>query len=154
MIGTPEQNAFIDRSYVAIVSTVRIDGTASTSMVFYGRIGDRLLFSTERNRVKGRHIDRDPRVTLTVTNTNEPNSYLSVQGHVTVHLDNPAALREQIYRTWDGVTLLHPASIWHNGGRETCEPLFTMPGRAIYEVTPVRVSGELLDAPVLAVAGV
>lgn len=29
-------------------------------------------------------------------------------------------------------------------GREQTEPLFTGPGRAIYEVTPTRVSGTLL----------
>lgn len=148
VIGTPEQDAFISRSFAAIVSTVRKDGTPATSMIFYGRSGDRLFFSTVRTRVKGRTLARDPRLTLTILNTNEPNSFLSVEGTVIVHEDNAPARRELLYRYWDGVTRLHPGSAWRSGGREATEQLFTQPGRAIYEVVPMRVSGELLDPPV------
>jgi PPOX class probable F420-dependent enzyme len=148
MIGTSEQDAFISRSFAAIASTVRKDGTAATSMIFYGREGDRLLFSTVTTRLKGRTLARDPRITLTVLNNNEPNSFVSVEGTVVVHTDNAPERREQLYRYWDRVTSLHAGSAWRKGGRESTEILFTQPGRAIYEVIPTRVSGELLDQPV------
>ena len=149
MIGTPEQDAFVSRSFAAIASTVRKDGTSAASMIFYGREGDKLLFSTVRTRVKGRTLERDPRLTLTVINTNEPNSFISVEGSVVVYEDNAPERREQLYRYWDKVTAIHPGSAWNSGGRESTEALFTQPGRAIYELTPTRVSGELLDAPVV-----
>lgn len=152
MIGTPEQDAFISRSFAAIASTVRVDGTVASSMIFYGRDGDRLLFSTVQDRVKGRTLARDPRITLCITNTNEPNSFVTVQGSVEAYLENPADRREALYRYWDVVANLHPGAAWHHGGREATEQLFTQPGRAIYAVTPVRVSGELLDPPVLLIS--
>jgi PPOX class probable F420-dependent enzyme len=148
MLGTPEQDAFISRSFAAVASVVRTDGTAANSLIFYGREGDRLLFSTVTTRVKGRALARDPRITVTVLNNNEPNSYVSIEGTVVVHEDNAPERRELLYRYWDRVTPLHPGSAWRAGGREATEVLFTQPGRAIYEVTPTRVSGELLDAAV------
>ena len=148
MIGTPEQDAFISRSFSAIASTVRADGTVASSMIFYGRDGDRLWFSTVQDRVKGRTIARDPRITICIANTNEPNSFVTVQGSVEAYLDNPAERREAVYPDWGSVTRLHPAPGGHNGGRESTEALFTQRGRAVYAVTPRRVSGELLDPPV------
>lgn len=153
MIGTPEQDAFISRSIVAMVGTVRRDGGPSASMVGIARHGDSLLFSTVASRVKGRTIARDPRCVVTIINENEPGSFVSVEGTVVAHLDNAPALREAMYSFWDVAASVHSKSNWHRGGADSTRKLFAEPGRAVYQVTPVRVSGWLLDPPVEAVRG-
>lgn len=108
MIGTPEFDAFISDSTTAIATTVRKDGTPASSMIGYARDGDRLYFSTTTDRVKGRTLARDPRIVLCVINTNAPNSFVSLEGAVTVHLDNPAHLREHMHQYWDALLPQHP----------------------------------------------
>ncbi|MBK6319252.1 MAG: pyridoxamine 5'-phosphate oxidase family protein [Dehalococcoidia bacterium] len=149
MIGTPEQDGFISRSMTGIVATVRRDGRPASSMVGIARHGDSLLFSTVASRVKGRTIARDPRCVVTIIHDNEPGSFVSVEGSVVAYLDNPVLLRHAMYAYWDRVCAIHPRSNWARRGREATELLFSEAGRAVYEVTPTRKSGVLLDRPVL-----
>jgi PPOX class probable F420-dependent enzyme len=144
MIGTVEQDAFVSRSMAAIITTVRADGSPAASMIGYARVGDRLYFSTTVDRLKGRTLTRDPRSVVTVINDNEPSSFVSVEGTVTIHRDNPMVLREQMYDAWDLLRATHPKSFWARGGRAASDPMFSQPGRAIFEVTPTRVSGVIL----------
>ena len=144
MIGTPEFDAFISGATTAIATTVRRDGSPASSMIGYARDGDRLYFSTTTDRVKGRTLARDPRIVLGVVNENAPNSFVAVEGTVTVHLDNPRELRERMYRYWDALRPQHPDGLGAAMEREQTEAMFTEPGRAIYEVTPTRVSGTII----------
>ncbi|MBK9344513.1 MAG: pyridoxamine 5'-phosphate oxidase family protein [Dehalococcoidia bacterium] len=136
MIGTPEQDGFISRSMTGIVATVRRDGRPASSMVGIARHGDSLLFSTVASRVKGRTIARDPRCVVTIIHENEPGSFVSVEGR---HLAPPFCSARA---HWD-------APIHQLGRGRGTEPSFFRAGRAVYEVTPTRKSGVLLDRPVL-----
>jgi len=51
MIGTAEQDAFINKNKWGVVTTLRADGTPSNSVIFYARDGDDLVFSTTKSRV-------------------------------------------------------------------------------------------------------
>ena len=72
MIGSEDLDAFVSRSQTAIVTTMRKDGSPSSSMIGDARDGDRLLFSTTVDRVKGRTLARDRRAAICIINENEP----------------------------------------------------------------------------------
>jgi PPOX class probable F420-dependent enzyme len=133
MLGTENEDAFVSRSVIALVTTVRSNGTPSTSMVSFARRGDRLFFTTTLDRVKGRSLVRDPRCGITVVNPHEPWSFVSVEGEVVIHSDNPAELRQLILDLVD-----HPDYPW---SRDEVEPMVVAPRRAIFELVPHRVSG-------------
>lgn len=143
MIGTPEQDQFISVSQSAVVTTVRRDGSPASSLIGYARHGDRLLFSSEVGRLKGRTLSRDPRLVMTVINAAHPNSFISVEGTAIIHRDNPRELLEQMYAYWDNLAHLYPRGSWATRGRGSVDALFNSPGRAVFEVTPTRVSGVL-----------
>ena len=77
-----DQAAFLrDNAYYGVLTTLRPDGSAHSTVVWVdvddtGRPG----FNTARGRAKPRHIERDPRVTLTVVNPSNGYQWLSVTG--------------------------------------------------------------------------
>src|SRR3954464_38277 len=56
------------------------DGRPHLSVVWMGRDGDDILFSTIRGRRKTGNLERDPRVTVLVYPQDDPYSYLEVRG--------------------------------------------------------------------------
>ena len=136
MIGTDDEDAFVSRCVIALVTTVRANGTPSTSMVSFVRRGDRLFFTTTLERHKGRSLARDPRCGLTVLDPYEPWSYVSVEGGIVIHRDNPPDLRQIFLDRVD-----HPDYPW---SREEIEPMLVAPSRAIFELIPSRVTSVLL----------
>ena len=56
----------VDGRNYAVLATVNPDGSPQTSVVWVGRDGGDLLFSTVEGRVKHRNMVRDPRVSVTV----------------------------------------------------------------------------------------
>ena len=56
----------VDGRNYAVLATVNPDGSPQTSVVWIGRDGADLLFSTVAGRVKHRNMLRDPRVSVTV----------------------------------------------------------------------------------------
>jgi PPOX class probable F420-dependent enzyme len=133
MIGAAEHDDFIARSVIAIVSTLRSDGSPSTSMVCFARHGDRLLFSTTMSKAKAKMLKRDGRAAMTILNADDPLSFVSVEGDVTIHEDNPIELREIFLKS-----TAHPS--FPMGAAEV-EMVIAQPGRAMFELVPTRVSG-------------
>ncbi|HEX6030030.1 MAG TPA: PPOX class F420-dependent oxidoreductase [Tepidiformaceae bacterium] len=80
MIGTAEQDAFISKNRWAVVTTLRSDGSPSSSVVFYAREGDEIIFSTTAGRLKARTLGRDPRVAVAVLDEGQPFGYVTVEG--------------------------------------------------------------------------
>ena len=79
MIGTSAQDVFISSSVIGLLTTIRNDGSPSSSMVSFARRSDRLFFSTTVDRLKGRMLSRDRRCGLTVLNPKEPWSFVVVE---------------------------------------------------------------------------
>lgn len=84
MLGNAEQDAFITAHRWAVITTLRQDGTASSSVVAYAREGDTLVISTPGDRLKAKTLEKDPRVTLCIISNAEPFNYLTVEGKVTI----------------------------------------------------------------------
>jgi PPOX class probable F420-dependent enzyme len=140
MLGTSEQDAFVSRSVAALVTTLRADGSPASSMVSFARKGDSLYFSTTIHRLKGKTLARDPRASITIVNPHEPWSFVSVEGRVTIHKDNPLDLRDFCLDYWAS----HPDYAW---SRAEVARLMANSGRAVFELKPSRVSGTVFPLP-------
>jgi len=70
----------IDGRNYAVLATVNADGSPQASVMWVGRDGDDLLMSTVEGRVKHRNMARDPRVSVTVIDSADPESYVELRG--------------------------------------------------------------------------
>jgi PPOX class probable F420-dependent enzyme len=67
-----------------------------------GRDGDDLLFSTVEGRVKHRNMVRDPRVSMTVIDSADPENYVEVRGVVSMTPDVGRSFDTQLSWKYDG----------------------------------------------------
>ena len=132
MIGTPDQDAFINKNKSAVVTTLRADGSPSSSIVFYARDGDDLIFSTTKNRLKAKTLARDSRVALCVLDEGAPYGYVSVEGQATITEEDLVPLHVLVNRAMRGTDFTPP---------EGFEQRLRNDGRVIIRVRPERVSG-------------
>ena len=74
----------LDGKNYAVLATVNPDGSPQTSAMWVGRDGDDLLFSTVEGRVKHRNMLRDPRVSVTILDSADPENYVELRGRVSM----------------------------------------------------------------------
>jgi len=72
----------LDGPNYAVLATVNRDGSPQTSAMWVGRDGNDLLFSTVEGRLKHRNMLRDPRVSVTVLDSADPENYVELRGRV------------------------------------------------------------------------
>ena len=72
--------ALLDGKNFAAVATLNEDGSPHTSIVWIAREGDMVLFSTTAGRRKGRNLARDPRISLTVVDAQNPYRSVDIRG--------------------------------------------------------------------------
>lgn len=133
MIGKPEHDEFIRQMKWCTVTTLRQDGSPSTSVLFYAVDGDDLLLSTTKNRLKAKTLRRDPRIGVTVLDEGAPYRYVSVEGTARLDEDNLVADHTLINRA------MRNAPDWTPP--EGFEERLRGDGRVVIRVTPQRVSG-------------
>ncbi|MCU0258729.1 MAG: PPOX class F420-dependent oxidoreductase [Solirubrobacteraceae bacterium] len=81
----------LGRPNFATVSTLRKDGTVQGVVVWVDADADgNLVLNTAEGRAWRRNVARDPRITVTVPNTENPYEFVSVTGRV-VHEDHESA---------------------------------------------------------------
>jgi PPOX class probable F420-dependent enzyme len=84
---SPATTALLDGRNYAVLATVNADGSPQTSAMWVGRDGSDLLFSTVQGRVKHRNMLRDPRVSVTILDSSDPENYVELRGRVTITPD-------------------------------------------------------------------
>jgi PPOX class probable F420-dependent enzyme len=128
MAGPFDENVrrVLDGKNFATVATLDADGSPHTSVVWFLRDGDALLFSTKADRVKARNIARDPRVSLSVFELDNPYSSINVRGTAELIVDEDKALPEQV-------------SMKYLGEPPPPEPEEDV--RYVVRITPQKVSG-------------
>jgi PPOX class probable F420-dependent enzyme len=94
--------ALVDGKNYAILATVNPDGSPQTSVLWVGRDGHDLLFSTVAGRVKHRNMERDPRVSVTVLDSADPENYVELRGRVLMTPDVGRALYTRLSWKYDG----------------------------------------------------
>jgi PPOX class probable F420-dependent enzyme len=89
------------RNY-AVLATINPDGSPHTSAMWIGRDGDDLVFSTVEGRVKHRNMLRDPRVSVSILDSADPENYVELRGRVTMTPDPDRLLDIQLSHKYDG----------------------------------------------------
>ena len=122
-----QQARFFTEKNFGHVATIRDDGTPHVSPVWVDYDGERVLFNTAVGRAKERHLRRDPRVTVSVADQDDPYKYVEVSGTAELteegadeHIDKMA----KKYRDLD----TYP---WRAPGER----------RILVKITPARVTG-------------
>lgn len=116
--------ALLDRPEFATVATIEPDGVPHLSVIWVGREGDDILFSTVRGRRKTANLERDPRVSLLVYPKDDPYSYLEVRGTAELSEDPERAYIEEMSHKYLGTP--YP---WHKPGQR----------RLVVRITPEKV---------------
>ncbi len=92
----------IDGKNYAVLATVNPDGSPQTSVIWVGRDGGDVLFSTVVGRVKHRNMVRDPRVSVSVIDSADPENYIELRGRVSMTRDVGRQLDTQLSWKYDG----------------------------------------------------
>ena len=94
--------ALLDGRNYAVLATINPDGSPQTSVMWVGRDGNDLLFSTVEGRVKHRNMRRDPRVSVTVIDSSDPENYVEFRGRVSMTPDVGRQFDTQLSWKYDG----------------------------------------------------
>jgi PPOX class probable F420-dependent enzyme len=92
----------LDGPNYAVLATLNPDGSPQTSAMWVGRDGDDLLFSTVEGRVKHMNMLRDPRVSVTVIDSADPENYVELRGRVTMTPDIGREVDTRLSWKYDG----------------------------------------------------
>jgi PPOX class probable F420-dependent enzyme len=82
-----ETRRLLDGRHYAVLATINPDGGPQTSVMWVGRDGDDVLFSTVAGRRKHRNLVRDPRASVSVIDSEDPENYVELRGRVTITED-------------------------------------------------------------------
>ena len=76
------QKALLRAKNFAHIATIDDDGAPQVTPVWVDYDGKHIIFNTEKKRAKAKHLSRDPRVSLSLTNAENPYHYMEVRGRV------------------------------------------------------------------------
>ena len=82
-----EIRRLLDGRHFAVLATINPDGGPQTSAMWVGREADEVLFSTVAGRRKHRNLERDPRASVTILDSDDPYNYVELRGRVTIEED-------------------------------------------------------------------
>ncbi len=74
--------ALLDAPNFAHISTFRKDGTVHGAVVWVHTDGDKVTLNSAEGRAWPANVRRDPRITVTVANAENPYEYVEVRGRV------------------------------------------------------------------------
>ncbi|HEX5368861.1 MAG TPA: PPOX class F420-dependent oxidoreductase [Dehalococcoidia bacterium] len=94
--------ALLDGKNFAVVATLLPDGRPQTSVIWFKRDGDTVLFTTTDRRQKARNLQRDPRVSLTVFDPNDPYRTVEIRGTVEIMPDPERHLSRELTNRYLG----------------------------------------------------
>ena len=92
----------MDGKNYAVLATVNPDGSPQTSVIWVGRDGEDLVFSTVEGRVKHRNMLRDPRVSVSIIDAGDPENYVELRGRVSMTPDVGRQVDTQLSWKYDG----------------------------------------------------
>ena len=97
-----ETRRLLDGRHFAVLATLNPDGGPQTSAMWVGRDGDDVLCSTVAGRRKHRNLERGPRASVTVLDSDDPYNYVELRGRVTIEPDVGRAFDTGLSWTYDG----------------------------------------------------
>lgn len=98
-----EVRNLLDRANFAHLATIRKDGAPQVDPVWVAREGDLLLVGTGEGTRKARHARRDPRVSISIVDFDDPYEEAMLQGRVVEHRpDGDLQVMDAISRKYTG----------------------------------------------------
>ncbi|WP_405554764.1 PPOX class F420-dependent oxidoreductase [Streptomyces sp. NBC_01171] len=124
--------SLLDTPVFIVVGTVQPDGSPQMSPVWVKRDGDDVLISTTVDRRKEKNLKRDPRVTVVVTDPENPYEYAEIRGTAELTTEGGQALIDELSLKYSGKKYaeFNPASA--NDAE-----------RVVVRITPRKVVGSL-----------
>jgi PPOX class probable F420-dependent enzyme len=92
----------LDGRNFSVLATINPDGSPQSSVMWLARDGEDVLFSTVAGRRKHRNMVRDPRVSVSVWDAEDPYSYVELRGSVTMSDDVGRAFDTVLSWKYDG----------------------------------------------------
>lgn len=92
----------LDGKAFATVATLNRDGSPQTSVVWIARDGDTVLFSTTASRLKGRNLARDPRISITAFDPENPYYTVDIRGIAELIADPDKTLPRELCQKYLG----------------------------------------------------
>ena len=86
----------------AHVATVAQDGSPRNSPVAFEWDGEVFRFSTTRNRMKARDLERNPHVAISILDPDSPLQHVQIRGIATLEDDPTAAFADRITQRYMG----------------------------------------------------
>jgi PPOX class probable F420-dependent enzyme len=74
--------AMLHKKVFVYLATIMPDGSPQVTPVWVDYDGRNILFNSAKGRVKDKNVRRDPRVTISVSDPENPYSYFEVRGRV------------------------------------------------------------------------
>ena len=129
---TDAQAAFLrDNPFVGVVTDLRADGSAHSTVVWVDVDEDGVSINTARGRVKARNIERDPRVSLLVVDPGNAFRWVAISGSATLVDDGAEAQIDRLAKKYLG----HDVYQWRRPGER----------RVTVRIAPERVEAVGLD---------
>ncbi|HVL52076.1 MAG TPA: pyridoxamine 5'-phosphate oxidase family protein [Actinomycetota bacterium] len=138
----PKAREFLEHTRSAAMVTLRKDGTPHAVRVGLALVDGRLWSSSTRGRARDRHLRRDPRATLFVWDSSNPENaykYLTLETTVTI-LDGPDSSEKtlRLFKVMQGIDPADPSPRKINWfGQELDDDEFidltVKDGRIVYE---------------------
>ena len=97
MKPTPEQEKIVQEEQIAVMSTVRRDGSAQLAPINYAYVDGRFLISTTKSRARYHNICRNPSVTLCIVQAGG-RPYVTVSGRAEIEEKDVADGTAHIFR--------------------------------------------------------
>jgi len=97
-----DTRALLDGKNFATVATLDPDGSPHTSVVWFLRDGDDVLFSSLAKRRKVKNLERDPRVALSVFDLGNPYHSVDIRGTATLVVDDGKELPVKVSQKYLG----------------------------------------------------
>lgn len=93
----------LDGRNFATVATVNPDGAPQSSVVWVKREGDTVLFSITTTRQKARNLARDPRVSISIFDIENPYASVEIRGTAELIPDEARRLPRELSHKYLGV---------------------------------------------------
>ncbi|MDQ4112249.1 MAG: PPOX class F420-dependent oxidoreductase [Actinomycetota bacterium] len=99
---TDRQAQILSEPNSAVVTTLRKDGSAHSTLAWVDWDGEFVLINTVVGRIKERHLRRDNRISVCVVDRNNTNWYLGVEGRAELVTEGAAEHFNKITREYLG----------------------------------------------------
>ena len=112
---TKAQRAFLhDNAFLAVLTTLRADGSPHSTVVWVDEEGGDVLFNTAEGRAKPRHLAADPRASITVVDPSDQYRWVSVSGPAELTTEGAREQIDTLAKKYLGVDE-YP---WHKEGEQ------------------------------------